>query len=69
MKASERDTLEMLVDLFDWLDGLEPQPTSGVVSHCEKLQGIAAHVIGPLANFLRKIMEKGIRKIRAILIS
>ena len=24
VKASEQDALEMLVDLFDWLDGLEP---------------------------------------------
>ena len=57
----------MLVDLFDWLESLEPQPTSEVVSRCEKLQGIAANVIGPLANFMRKFMEKGIRKVRAIL--
>ena len=58
VKASEQDALEMLVDLFDWLDGLEPQPTSEVVSRYEKLQVIATNVTGRLANFLRKITEK-----------
>ena len=67
VKASEQDSLEMLVDLFDWLDGLECQPTSEVVSRYEEFQDMAANVIGLLANFLRKIMEKGILKVRAIL--
>ena len=31
VKAGEEDALEMLVDLFDWLDGLEPQPTTEIV--------------------------------------
>jgi len=29
MKAGEENALEMLVDLFDWLDGLERQSTRG----------------------------------------
>jgi len=29
-RTAERNALEMLVDLFDWLDGLEPQPTTGM---------------------------------------
>ena len=64
VEASEQDALEMLGDLFVWLESLEPQPTSGVVSRYEKL---LADVVGPLTNFLRKVMEKGIRKIRVIL--
>ena len=28
VKADEQGALESLVDLFDWLDGLEPQPTT-----------------------------------------
>jgi len=28
VKASEESALDMLVELFDWLDGLEPQPTT-----------------------------------------
>ena len=30
VKAGEENALEMLVDLFDWLDGLEPQPTTEI---------------------------------------
>ena len=30
VKAGEENALEMLVDVFDWLDGLEPQPTTGI---------------------------------------
>jgi hypothetical protein len=30
--AGEENGLDMLVDLFDWLDGLEPQPTTEIVS-------------------------------------
>jgi hypothetical protein len=32
VKVSEEAALEMLVGLFEWLDGLEPQPTSNTVS-------------------------------------
>jgi len=32
--VDERNALEMLVDLFDWLDGLEPQSTTGVIRLC-----------------------------------
>jgi hypothetical protein len=34
--AGEQGALEMLVELFDWLDGLEPQPVFS--SHCEDCQ-------------------------------
>ena len=30
VKVAEEKALEMLVELFDWLDGLEPQPTTEV---------------------------------------
>jgi len=32
VKGSEQDALEMLVDIFDWLDSLEPQPTPRILS-------------------------------------
>jgi len=32
VEASEQDTLEMLVDLFGWLDSLKPQPTTSRLS-------------------------------------
>ena len=30
VKVAEENALEMLVELFDWLDGLEPQPTTEI---------------------------------------
>jgi len=43
VKAIEQNALKMLVDLFDWLDGLEPQPTTEIVSlhdHSRKVNPI-----------------------------
>ena len=62
VKASEQDALEMLGDLLVWLD-VGPPP--------KKPQNAGANAIGPLAKqmgLLRKVMERGLRKIRAILI-
>ena len=63
VKASEQDALDMLGDLFVWLDGLGPPP--------KKSPTAEATVISPLAKqtgLLRKAIKKGFRKIRAILI-
>ena len=71
VKASEQAALEMLGDFFVWLDSLESQPMLGVVSRYEKPQNTEANVVGPLAKqmgLLRKAMEAGFRKIRAIII-
>ena len=38
VKAGEQSALEMLVDLFDWLDGLEPQPTREIFPLYEEPQ-------------------------------
>jgi len=32
VRGAEENAFEMLVDLFDWLDGVEPQPTTEIVS-------------------------------------
>ena len=40
VEAGEQSALEMLVDLFDWLDNLDPQLTAGVVSLCEEPQKV-----------------------------
>ena len=40
VKTSDQSTLGMLVDLFDWMDGLSPQPMKEVVSLYEQLQAI-----------------------------
>jgi len=42
VKAAEQSALEMLVDLFDWLDNLGPQPTARVVPLCEESQKVEA---------------------------
>ena len=42
VKAGEQSALEMLVDLFDWLDGLEPQPTREIFPLYEEPQHIVA---------------------------
>ena len=50
VKAAEQNALEMLVDLFDWLDGLEPHSTTGIVSLYEHSQAIEAKVTDALAQ-------------------
>ena len=40
VKDAEEDALEMSVKLFDWLDGLEPQPTREIMALYEKSQAI-----------------------------
>jgi hypothetical protein len=58
IKASEEDALEMLVGLFDWMDGLD-RP---------KAQNIVINIIDALAHqtkkTLRKVIEGGVRKVR-----
>ena len=50
VKASDQSTLGMLVDLFDWLDGLRPQPVKDVVSLHERSQAIETKVSNVLAR-------------------
>ena len=40
VKAAEQSGLEMLVELYDWLDGLEPQPTTELFPLYEPSQNI-----------------------------
>src|SRR5258706_4482237 len=37
---AEQNALEMLVELFDWLDGLEPQPTTEIIATHNKSEDI-----------------------------
>jgi len=70
VKADEKEALEMLVALFDWLDGLDRPARPGVVRLYEKSQNIAIIVTGSLAQqmkqLLRMLIEKGIRTTRRI---
>jgi hypothetical protein len=70
VKASEQDALEMLVDLFDWLDRLEPQPTTTSVSLYEQFRGIMAKIIRHLAQQAKELrrtikdkVEAGVQRV------
>ena len=44
VKASEGQALEMLVDFFDWLDGLQHQSTMEAMTLCEGSQDIVVKI-------------------------
>ena len=50
VKRAEEMALEMLVDLFDWLDGLEPQPRTEIVTLYEMSQALEAKITNTLAQ-------------------
>ena len=50
MKVAEQNALEMLVDLFDWLDGLKPRSMTEIVSLYEHSQAIEATITNTLAQ-------------------
>jgi hypothetical protein len=72
VKADEQKALEMLANLFDWLDGLDRPTTMEAVSLHERSQNNVIKIIDALAHqmteLLRGVMEKGIRKVRRILV-
>jgi hypothetical protein len=67
VKSAEEKALEMLVELFDWLDGLEPQPTTEIVALYEKSHAIESKITNTLAQMdqasvkmaeINKLMEE-----------
>ena len=50
LKAGEQKALEMLVQLFDWLDACKPQPTTEIVYLYEMSQDIEAAITDTLAQ-------------------
>jgi len=67
VKADETDALEMLVDLFDWLDGLDRPTTTGVVCLYENtVIRVTDSLAQQLKQLLRKLIAKGIRIVRRI---
>ena len=59
VKTGEQDAMEMLVDLFDWLADLEPQPTTGIMSLYEKSQNNPALSANTFAPMRQTPTEKG----------
>ena len=47
VKAGEQSALRMLVDLYDWLDGLEPQQTAEIVEKSQRTKAKAADRLAP----------------------
>ena len=50
VKSAKQNALEMLVVLFDWLNSLEPQSMTGIVSLFKNYQAIEAKVTDVLAQ-------------------
>ena len=50
VKNAEQRALEMLVDLFDWLDGLEPQPTTDIVALYRMSRAIESRITNTLTQ-------------------
>ena len=59
VKACEQRALEMLVKLFDWLDGLEPQAATEIIRLNEKYQNIETKTINILDQIDRTVTMKG----------
>ena len=73
VKAGEEQALEMLVDFFDWLDGLKPQSTMEAATRCKEFQDIAVTIPGPAAQQMKEPLgrveekvQEGVRKIKRI---
>jgi len=58
MEEGEKKALEMLVDFFDWLDGLKPQPATEIVALYQKSQAIEAKITDTLAQMEQATNKK-----------
>ena len=50
VKGAEQNALDTLVELFDWLDGLEPQPTTEIIAIHKKSEEIDSKITNTLAQ-------------------
>ena len=62
VQAAEQNAGETLVDLFDWLDGLESQPMTRIVSLYEKCQNVVAKITHRLTRQIKELIRK-VRKV------
>jgi len=58
VEAATQDALRMLANLFDWLDSLNPQPVSAVVSRYERSRNIVASITSALAKQMMALVRK-----------
>ena len=50
VKSGEQNALQMLVEFFDWLDGLEPQATTEIVTRSEKREATSTNHPSPMSK-------------------
>src|SRR5258706_2159951 len=50
VEFAEQNALETLVELFDWLDGLEPQPTTEIIAIHNKSEKIESKITSTIAQ-------------------
>ena len=58
VQDGEKEALGVLVELFDWLGGLEPQPTKGIVDLYNLSQEIEAMITNTLAQMDQAAAKK-----------
>lgn len=61
VKANEQQALETMVDLFEWLDGLDGPKTRNIVIN------ITDALAQQMKGLLRKVEDEGVRKVRRVL--
>jgi len=59
VQESEQEALEVLVELFDWLDGLEPQPTKEIVY----LYGLSQNIEFSITSTLAQMDQAAAKKV------
>ena len=64
VKAAEQDAWDVLVNLFDWVDGLDSQPTMGAVHRHEEPQNIVSNVFMSLTEQMKQLRRKVKRKVQ-----
>ena len=75
VQVAEQNALEMFVDLFDWLDSLEPQSVTGIVSiydHCQSIEAKITNVLAQMdqvAKFEAKFEQQKIKLQKASAVS
>jgi len=55
VKDREQEALEMLVELFNWMDGLEPQPATEITSLYQIYQSIEVETMITLGQRVREV--------------
>jgi len=58
VKDGEQRALETLVELFDWLDSLTPQPTRGIVDLYETSRAIEINILNTLAQMEQRVNKR-----------